>query len=479
MVSVEFWRMGATPVPSVQIERFAREFEAAGWDGFAVGEAHGLLPDPYIVLGRGAAATTTLRLGTAVAVPLRSPLLAASAMATLHGLTGGRTSFSIGRGDGAVKVLKRKPMRVADFEAYLTRLQSYLRGEEVEADGVTTSMARVYDIDPSLRLPKPMIDVAATGPRTIEVAAKTADGVSFSVGADVERLRRSVELVRDTCNRIGRDFESLRLGSYLQVAVTDDDQSAREAIRGLVVTHARFSGLGAQARGRRQQRSAHDVPSRPGNDGVGLSLVPGRRHGPGWRASWGDRFLPPRGRRRRAHRPVRDRWITRVLCGAAPRDHRPRNHALDDRHAGGWRRSRRVQRDADRSRGLTAPPPLVVLVTADGQLRCLITHVTPKGRTPADAGRTAPSGSNPGSKLSATEPNSEQLRPPQSAESQRVRPDRSGWGPGGRRFKSCLPDRRKVLLMGLFSRAVATSGRGTNGENLRRDSASSRRSAWL
>ncbi|HSL76967.1 MAG TPA: LLM class flavin-dependent oxidoreductase [Candidatus Limnocylindrales bacterium] len=241
-MSVEFWRMGATPVPSVQIERFAREFEAAGWDGFAVGEAHGLLPDPYIVLGRGAAATTTLRLGTAVAVPLRSPLLASSAMATLHGLTSGRTSFSIGRGDGAVKVLKRKPMRVAEFDAYLTKLQAYLRGEEVDVDGVATSMARVYDIDPSLRLPKPMIDVAATGPRTIEVAAKTADGVSFSVGADVERLRRSVELVRDTCNRIGRDFESLRLGSYLQVAVTDDDRSAREAIRGLVVTHARFSG---------------------------------------------------------------------------------------------------------------------------------------------------------------------------------------------------------------------------------------------
>ena len=241
-MSVEFWRMGATPVPSTEIERFAREFEDAGWDGLAVGEAHGLLPDPYIVLGQAAAATTTLQLATAVAVPLRSPLLAASAMATLHGVTGGRTSFSIGRGDGAVKVLKRKPMRVAAFEAYLSQLQAYLRGEDVDVDGVVTSMARVYDIDPSLRMTKPLVDVAATGPRTVEVAAKTADGVSFSVGADVERLRRSVELVRETCDRIGRDFASLRLGCYLQVAVTDEDRSAREAIRGLVVTHARFSG---------------------------------------------------------------------------------------------------------------------------------------------------------------------------------------------------------------------------------------------
>jgi len=242
-VTVEFWRMGATPVPSTEIERFAREFEDAGWDGFAVGEAHGLLPDPYIVLARAAAATTTLQLATAVAVPLRSPLLAASAMATLQAISGGRASFSLGRGDGAVKVLKRKPMRVVEFEAYLAAIQAYLRGDEVESDGISTSMARIYDLDPSLRVVKPPLDIAATGPRTIEVAARTADGVSFSVGADVERLRRSVESVRATCDAIGRDFDSLRLGCYLQVAVTDEeDQSAREAIRGLVVTHARFSG---------------------------------------------------------------------------------------------------------------------------------------------------------------------------------------------------------------------------------------------
>src|SRR5437764_14475365 len=107
--------MGATPVPSAEIGRFAREFEADGWDGLAVGEAHGLLPDPYAVLAAAAAATTTLKLGTAVAVPLRPALLAASAMATLHGLSAGRAVFSIGRGDGAMKVLGREPLRLAEF----------------------------------------------------------------------------------------------------------------------------------------------------------------------------------------------------------------------------------------------------------------------------------------------------------------------------------------------------------------------------
>ena len=85
--------MGATPVPCADMGRFAREFEASGWDGLAVGEAHGLLPDPYAVLALAAAATTTLKIGTAVAVPLRHPLLAADAMATLHGVYGDRASF--------------------------------------------------------------------------------------------------------------------------------------------------------------------------------------------------------------------------------------------------------------------------------------------------------------------------------------------------------------------------------------------------
>jgi 5,10-methylenetetrahydromethanopterin reductase len=250
IVATEFWRMGATPVPVADIARFAHEFEDAGWDGLAVGEAHGLLPDPYIALGLAAAATTTLKVGTAVAVPLRHPLLAADAMATLHGVAGGRASFSLGRGDGAMKVLQRKPMPIAEFEAYLAGLQGFLRREEVEIDGVVSSMSRLDDIDPSLAAAPPPVNVAATGPRTIDIAARLAEGISFSVGADVERLRNAIALAHEACRAAGRDPETLALGCYVQVAVGDEgDHSGREAIRGLVVTHARFSGFEARPTG--------------------------------------------------------------------------------------------------------------------------------------------------------------------------------------------------------------------------------------
>jgi 5,10-methylenetetrahydromethanopterin reductase len=241
---VEFWRMGANPVPGAQMVDLARHFEEDGWDGLAVGEAHGILPDPYAVLALAAAGTTRLRLGTAVAVPLRHPMLAADAMATLHGISGGRTCFSLGRGDGAVKALQQKPMPVAEFAVYVGRIQGYLRRETVEIDDTVSSMARLFAVDPSLDIPKPPIDVAATGPRTIELAARLAESISFSVGADPERLRHSIELARAASGAAGRSFDDLQLGCYVQMAVVDGpDDPAWEAIRGVTLTHARFSGF--------------------------------------------------------------------------------------------------------------------------------------------------------------------------------------------------------------------------------------------
>jgi 5,10-methylenetetrahydromethanopterin reductase len=165
-------------------------------------------------------------------------------MATVQAISRGRARFCLGRGDSAVKVLHQDPMRIAEFEAYVRRLQGFLRREEVEIDGKVSSMARLADIDPSIDVEKPPLDIAATGPRTIELAAKTADAISFSVGADVDRLRGSIELARDACTAAGRDFDDLELGCFVQVAVVDDrDTSGRDAIRGITLTHARFSGF--------------------------------------------------------------------------------------------------------------------------------------------------------------------------------------------------------------------------------------------
>jgi 5,10-methylenetetrahydromethanopterin reductase len=78
------------------------------------------------------------------------------------------------------------------------------------------------------------------------MAARYADGVSFAVGADLERLAQCRDLVLDTCQADGRDPGEVMLGAYVQLAVCDgeaDRARARDVIRGLVMTHSRFSGF--------------------------------------------------------------------------------------------------------------------------------------------------------------------------------------------------------------------------------------------
>ena len=207
----EFWRMGATPVPSAEIGRLRARVR-----GERLGRPRrrrGARAAARSVRRRSAvaaAATTTLKVGTAVAVPLRHPLLAASAMATLQALSGGRARFSLGRGDGAMKVLQQKPMPVARFDEYLRRLQGFLRREDVEIDGVASSMARLDDIDPSLAR---RASRRSTSPRPARRRSSSrpgwADGVSFSVGADVDRLRNVDRARARGLPRAGSDPASL------------------------------------------------------------------------------------------------------------------------------------------------------------------------------------------------------------------------------------------------------------------------------
>jgi 5,10-methylenetetrahydromethanopterin reductase len=241
----EFWRHGGTPIPATKVSAIARRLEDLGWDGLVVGEDNGILPDPYVYLSFAAAATTKLRLGTGVAVPIRHPFLAANAIATLHAISGGRTTFSLGRGDGAMAQLGQRPITVAAFETYLTQVQRYLSREDVEVGEFASTLERLFETDRSLDVDKPPIDVSATGPKMIALAARLADGVTFAVGADVQRLKDLIAQAREARAAVGLDPETLQIGCYVSAGVTlDGDRTVpRNIIRGTVLRHARFSAF--------------------------------------------------------------------------------------------------------------------------------------------------------------------------------------------------------------------------------------------
>ena len=224
--------MGASPVPSSQAGALARRFEDMGWDGLAVPEAHGRarsLRRPR--RSRGNDHDAQARHGGRD--PLRHPLLAASAMATVQGMSQGRARFGLGRGDSGVQVLHQSPMRVAEFEAYVRQLQAFLRrDDDVDLNGNVSSMARLAEIDPSLGDAGRRSTSPRPGP---DARGRREDGRRDQY---LRRRRRGEASQLDradppnACRAGGRASGDVELGYYVQVAVIDEhDTSGREAIR--------------------------------------------------------------------------------------------------------------------------------------------------------------------------------------------------------------------------------------------------------
>ena len=86
----------------------------------------------------------------------------------------------------------KRPAPPDDFDLYLKRLRAYLAGEEIERDG---HPSRIEWLD-STSVPPVPIEVAATGPKVIEIAARRADRICFAVGADTERLGECIARAR-------------------------------------------------------------------------------------------------------------------------------------------------------------------------------------------------------------------------------------------------------------------------------------------
>lgn len=161
--------------------------------------------------------------------------MTASAAATLQAETGGRAVLGLGRGDSALTQLGMEPVRASELERTVVAIQGYLRGEQVELDGVRSEIRWLEGAE----MPKVPVAVAATGPRVIALAARHADQVDLTVGAEPDRVRWAIETAR-AASRNGA-----ALGAFVNVAVNEDPAVARDLVRGSAAIFARFATEGA------------------------------------------------------------------------------------------------------------------------------------------------------------------------------------------------------------------------------------------
>jgi 5,10-methylenetetrahydromethanopterin reductase len=214
--------------------------QLAGWDGLTFVDSQNLVGDPFVEIALAARHTDTLRFATGVTNAFtRHPAALATVAATVQEETGGRFVLGIGRGDTALFHLGRHPMPVDEFAPRVTALQHYLAGDTVDCDG-TPSRLRWLE---RASAPKVPLDVAASGPRMLELAGGLAERVTLAVGADPERVAWALDVARAAARAAGRDPGEISFGAYVQVGCHPDLDAARGLIGGSVAAFAHFSAM--------------------------------------------------------------------------------------------------------------------------------------------------------------------------------------------------------------------------------------------
>ena len=200
--------------------------ERLGFETFWVCDSHVIWNECYSLLGWlvGQARDPRIELGTMVTNPVsRDPIVLASAFATLQDLSDGRMLCGIGRGDSAVRVLKRRPSTVKAFEHAATLIRTLARGGAVETEAGETRIEWATGAQVPLY-------VAAYGPRMLELAGRVGDGVIIEC-ADPHYISWALERVNQGARDAGRDPRELAVISTTATYVSGDLAAAREQVR--------------------------------------------------------------------------------------------------------------------------------------------------------------------------------------------------------------------------------------------------------
>ena len=210
--------------PAAETVALVEEAERLGFAGAWVADSQSIMRDAWAVLAAAAGRTSRILLATGVTNPVtRHAAVLAGSIATLDELSGGRAVLGIGVGESAVRTLGLRPATLARLEETTAAIRALLAGEEAVVEGRASRIAW-----PARPVP---IWFASSGPRSLRLAGRVADGVLFQVGAHPALVRWALARIDEGAREAGRDPRSVRRLVRLACSVHPDRAWARDEVR--------------------------------------------------------------------------------------------------------------------------------------------------------------------------------------------------------------------------------------------------------
>ncbi len=249
-VHIGYWGLGLSADEQLKL---VKEAESLGYHSVWSAEAYG--SDAATILGWLAQATETIKLGSAIfQMPGRSAAMTAMTAATLDQLSGGRMLLGIGSSGPQVAEGwhgQRFAKQLRRTREYIAVVRMALARERVQFDGETLTLPLPDGPGKALKLTIATVQeripiyLAAIGPKNTTLAAEIADGwipTLFSpehVGEFRPLLEEGFAAAGE-----GKSFDDFDIAPSVNVFVSDDLESARDAMRPYVALYV--GGMGSR-----------------------------------------------------------------------------------------------------------------------------------------------------------------------------------------------------------------------------------------
>lgn len=196
-----------------------RATEAAGFSHFWFPDSQLRNGDVFINLLTAAQHTERAHVGTLLVNPVtRHPSVTAASIAAVEMYAPGRVTLGIGSGDTAVLQIGLRPARLAQTERAVRMIRSLLAGDGVDLGWTAPS---------KLLHPRAVpVIVAGSGPKTLRMAGRSADGVVIRIGTDPELVQWGYDEFRAGALEAGRNPDELFVAGHFHTAIADDPDLA-------------------------------------------------------------------------------------------------------------------------------------------------------------------------------------------------------------------------------------------------------------
>jgi 5,10-methylenetetrahydromethanopterin reductase len=198
-----------------------------GFDFIGAGDSQSVALDAWMTLVEIARLTDKPLLGPCVTNTMtRHPSVTVSAAATLYHLSQGRATVLIGRGASAAENVGRRALPVDSTAQYMRAVRALLDGQPATWDGAT-----LYSGWAPSEIP---LFLSAAGPKMLDLAGETCDGIVFTGGVEPDRVRTALADLRRAASAHGRDPARLECWQLLRTSVHDSREEALNDIKPLL-----------------------------------------------------------------------------------------------------------------------------------------------------------------------------------------------------------------------------------------------------